>query len=137
MKGNCFIDTNILIYAHTDRDPHKQSVAQKLLKSEGIFVSTHVLMELTNVLSKRLIKDWKIVAKIVKETSDYYNIHTVNSTTIELSLSLAPKYKYSFYDSLIIASAIESDCKTLFSEDLQHNQKIEDSLMIVNPFKQD
>jgi predicted nucleic acid-binding protein len=48
-------------------------------------------------------------------------------------LEIKEKFKFSFYDSLIIAAAIEANCKTLYSEDLQHNQKIYD-LAIVNPF---
>jgi len=51
------------------------------------------------------------------------------------SLDIHEKFKYSFYDSLIIAAAIEANCKILYSEDLQHNQKIYD-LMIINPFMQ-
>ena len=136
MKDNCFIDTNILIYAHTDLDPHKQMVAQRLLKSEGLFVSTHVLMELSNVFSKRFIKDPKVISKIIKETFSFFNVQAISSSSLELALThIIPKYKYSFYDALIIASAIESDCKVLYSEDLQHNQKIEGSLTINNPFK--
>ena len=46
----------------------------------------------------------------------------------------ARKYNYSFYDSLIIAAAIESGCSILYSEDMQHNQLIEEKLKIVNPF---
>ena len=44
------------------------------------------------------------------------------------------KYKYSYYDSLIIATALESKCKILYSEDMHHGQIIENSLKIINPF---
>jgi hypothetical protein len=47
---------------------------------------------------------------------------------------IAEKYQFSFYDSLIIASALKCDCYTLYSEDLQHGQIIEDKLKIINPF---
>jgi predicted nucleic acid-binding protein len=43
------------------------------------------------------------------------------------------RYRFSFYDSLIIAAALEAGCNTLYSEDLQHNQKVE-WLTIINPF---
>ena len=45
------------------------------------------------------------------------------------------KYKYSYYDSLIIAAALESKCTVLYSEDMQHDQIIESTLQIINPFK--
>ena len=49
------------------------------------------------------------------------------------SLNIQSRYRYSFYDSLIIAAALEADCKTLYSEDMQHGQHIE-QLIIENPF---
>ena len=50
------------------------------------------------------------------------------------ALKIASKYKYSFPDSLIIATAIEYNCNVLFSEDMHHNQIIENTLKIINPF---
>jgi predicted nucleic acid-binding protein len=41
----------------------------------------------------------------------------------------------SYFDSLILASACETGCQTLYSEDLQDGQRIENQLMIVNPFR--
>ncbi|MBC8485458.1 MAG: hypothetical protein H8D45_05400 [Bacteroidetes bacterium] len=52
-----------------------------------------------------------------------------------LCWKLKEKYHYSVYDSLILASAIEADCTILFSEDLHHNQLIENKLRIINPFR--
>jgi len=49
------------------------------------------------------------------------------------ALDIREKWKFSFYDSLIIAAAVEANCKILYSEDLQHNQKIYD-LTILNPY---
>ena len=49
------------------------------------------------------------------------------------AIGLASRWKYSFYDSLIIASALQSECRIIYSEDLQHGQKVE-GVMLVNPF---
>jgi predicted nucleic acid-binding protein len=49
------------------------------------------------------------------------------------ALSVKARYQFSFYDSLIVAAALEADCERLLSEDLQHGQRIE-GLTIVNPF---
>ncbi|TGM87816.1 PIN domain-containing protein [Leptospira bouyouniensis] len=50
------------------------------------------------------------------------------------SLKIKEKYKFSYYDSLIINAALELKCTKIFSEDFQANQKIE-TLEIINPFK--
>jgi predicted nucleic acid-binding protein len=51
------------------------------------------------------------------------------------AVDILDRYKYSFYDSLIIATALENKCMILYSEDLQHNQGIGKKMKIVNPFK--
>lgn len=56
--------------------------------------------------------------------------------TINQALKLAKKYRYSYFDSLILASALEHDCSILYSEDMQHQQLIENKLTIYNPFVQ-
>jgi len=51
-----------------------------------------------------------------------------------LGLDIAERYGFSFYDSLIVGAALLADCPTLYSEDLQHGQKIENRMVIANPF---
>ena len=75
-----------------------------------------------------------MIQKILTETIFYLPVRTISSKTIRSGLDVHEKYQYSFYDSLIIASALENECSILYSEDLQHNQKIEKSLTIINPF---
>jgi len=55
--------------------------------------------------------------------------------TIKLCVSIKEKYSYSWWDSLVLASALENDCAILYSEDLQPNQVIENQLKILNPFE--
>jgi predicted nucleic acid-binding protein len=58
----------------------------------------------------------------------------IDETTIKQALYIKDYYRYSYYDSLIITSSLESGCSIVYSEDLQHGQIIENSLRIVNPF---
>jgi len=51
-----------------------------------------------------------------------------------LACDIAKRYSYSYYDSLIISAALEANCDTLYSEDMQNGQIIEKVLRIVNPF---
>ena len=51
------------------------------------------------------------------------------------AIKIKEEYKLQFYDSLIIATALENSCSILYSEDMQHGQIIENSLKIINPFE--
>ena len=59
---------------------------------------------------------------------------SINKSTVELCWEMRNRYHYSYYDSLILASAVESRCTIIYSEDMQHGQVIEKELKIVNPF---
>ena len=61
-------------------------------------------------------------------------VHTNQPQTIFKACNVAERYQFSFYDSLIIAAALESNCNILYSEDLQYNQIIDGVLTIINPF---
>jgi predicted nucleic acid-binding protein len=135
MKDNNFIDTNILIYSHTVQDEKKMKIAQEILSSQQtIIANTQVINESINVLIKRFKIPLNDIQKIVDQTFLYLPIKTVDHITIRLGLKICEKYHFSYYDSLIIASALQNECSILYSEDLNHNQKIENVLTIINPF---
>lgn len=135
MKDNCFIDTNVLVYCYTADEPVKHQIALDIACDSNTFISTQVLTELSNTLKKKFKLDWKSVEKVISEVSSDFNIFINKPSAIEHACRIADKYKYSFYDSLIIAAALSSDCKTLYSEDLKDGHIIEKCLIIVNPFK--
>lgn len=135
MSVNCFIDTNILVYCYTDDEPVKQQKALDIANNPDTFISTQVLTELSNTLKKKFKLDWQAVEKVISEVSSDFNVFVNKPDTIERACQIADKYKYSFYDSLIIAAALSSNCKILYSEDMQDGQAIENSLKIINPFK--
>jgi predicted nucleic acid-binding protein len=135
MRDNCFVDTNILVYCYSEDEPAKQETALNMAKNSTAFISTQVLTELANTLNKKFKLDWKTVEKVLFELRSEMNIFLNKPSIIEQSCQIADKYKYSFYDSLIIAAALACNCKTLYSEDMQDGQVIENSLTIVNPFK--
>jgi predicted nucleic acid-binding protein len=62
-------------------------------------------------------------------------VHDNTIDTVRKANVLKNKYGYSFYDSLILAAALECGCNTLYSEDMHDGQVIESSLKIINPFK--
>ncbi len=130
---NRFFDTNILTYYYTRTDLLKrQRVGSLLLEHERI-VSTQVLSELSNVLSSKVKQSWPIIRGVIHEVCDSFTVTVVTGTTVTSAISLAERYKYSYYDSLILAAGIEASCSILYSEDFQHNQVIE-GMRIINPF---
>jgi predicted nucleic acid-binding protein len=63
-----------------------------------------------------------------------FEVSLINKFSIEKALKIAQDYKYSYWDSLIIASALENECSILFTEDMQNGQVIEGRLRIKNPY---
>jgi predicted nucleic acid-binding protein len=127
-----FLDTNILFYA-LGRDDPRQGVAQKLL-TEGGVISVQVLNELAATLHNKLGMNWDEIHQAAESIlilcPEPYNL---TLETHRSALAFSKRYRYFIYDSLIIAAALEANCDTLYTEDLQHGQVIE-NLQIVNPF---
>ena len=135
MNVNRFIDTNILVYCYTDDEPIKQQKALAVVNNQDTFISTQVLAEFSNTLKKKFKLDWPKVKNVISEVNSNFNVFINNPSTIDQACHIADKYQYSFYDSLIISAALSCNCKTLYSEDMQDNQVVENSITIVNPFK--
>jgi len=135
MNDNCFIDTNILVYCYADDEPVKHQEAIDIANGSDTFISTQVLTELSNTLKRKFKLDWQAVENVISEVSSDFNVFVNKPDTIEQACQIAEKYQYSFYDSLIISAALSCNCKTLYSEDMQNGQVIDNRLTIVNPFK--
>lgn len=130
-----FIDTNILIYLYTSTEDSKRVRAASLLLDHEVVISTQVLNELTNVLLKKYQFSWETIRNVFAEISGMFPIHIVTKDTVLQAYDIGEQYKFSYYDSLIVASRLESSCELLFTEDLHNGQIIKDSLTIKNPFK--
>jgi predicted nucleic acid-binding protein len=137
-KDRIFIDSNVLISLAEDNF-EKKVIAAALLSNRPV-ISTQVVNENISALLKKGIPLQKTLshAEKIKEESCLKSISF--STSIK-ALSIYERYRFSWYDCLIIASALENNCKILYSEDMQHNQVIENpgnngagKLTIVNPF---
>ena len=135
MNDKVFFDTNVLVYAYSNTEPDKQVIARKLIAESVSYVSTQVLKELTNTLTKKFRNSWQEAKNAVLESSKNNLLYTNEIQTILNACDIADRYKLSFYDSLIIAAALECECSILYSEDMQDTQTIEGNLKIVNPFK--
>lgn len=128
-----FIDSNVLVYAFT-ADP-RAATAQVLLK-RGCVTSVQGLNEFANVARRKLGKTWRDVREALAA------IRILCPTILPLDLGthvdavrIAERYGYTIFDALIVASALRSNCTTLWSEDMQDGAVIDGRLTIANPFR--
>ena len=129
-----FFDTNVLVYA---QGPGAKGEAARGALMDGGIISVQVLNEFANVLRRKFRLEWNIVAAAVADVRELFDsIRPVDIETHEAAIALAEAHGFSFYDSLIVASALQAGCETLLTEDLQAGRRI-DSLVIVNPFAAD
>jgi predicted nucleic acid-binding protein len=126
------IDTNVLIYLEGN-DTAKRKIAEMLLSCNPL-VSPQVISEFINV-TRRLRQIPK--SKIIAEAAALFRtcpIATIKHATLDLALYLIQRYDFQIFDSIIVATALESDCATLYSEDMHHELTVENRLKIINPF---
>jgi predicted nucleic acid-binding protein len=128
---SAFLDTNILVYAQ--QFGAKAETSQRLI-TEGGTISVPVLNELANVLRKKLGRSWRDIELVLDDIDNALDpALPLTAKTSRAALALARDHNLGFYDAQIVASALESGCDTLFSEDMQHGRKF-GGLTIVNPF---
>ena len=126
-----FFDTNILLYAVKPGDPRAERA--RLLLAGGGIVSVQALNEFTNVARRKLGQPWREINEKLGAVRALCEVRPLTVATHERALALAERYTYQIYDALHLASALESGCSVLYTEDLQHGQHI-DGLTIRNPF---
>jgi predicted nucleic acid-binding protein len=133
MPAKVFIDTNIVIYA---LGPH----SEKTDRAASLFVqqptiSTQVLSETANVALKKLAMPLLDARKLLLTLESLCRVEIITSACLHRALNIAERYGFSWYDSLIVASALEAGCDALYTEDMQHGQVLEAKLTVTNPFQ--
>jgi predicted nucleic acid-binding protein len=133
--SHVFIDSNIIIYAYSDTEKTKQLISRQLIKENSTIISTQVLQEVANALSRKFKIGYSAIAQTLQECIlDNDVLYLNRQDTVFKACNIAARYQFSFYDSLIIAAALETNCSYLYSEDLQHKQVIANALTIINPY---
>jgi len=138
MKDKVFLDTNIIVYAHDRSSGEKHAVAKEIMdhlwESRQGVISVQVLQEFFVCVTKKIVKPILIKdARVLLEYLSNWEV-VANDKYITLkAIDLLEKYRFSFWDSLIIQAAIQSQSHVLFSEDLPDGQVITGT-KILNPF---
>jgi len=139
MSGRFFLDTNIFVYSFDANSPKKASQATKLIRkgieTRGGIVSYQVVQEFFNVALRRFLKPMSSVDAEQYLSTTFRPLLAVHSSLALYgeALRIGARFRLAWYDSLIVASAIEGQCNVLYSEDFQDGQKIE-SVSMSNPF---
>jgi predicted nucleic acid-binding protein len=138
MSDRCFVDTNVLVYAH-DRDSvgkceRARSLTQELWEGGNGALSTQVLQELYLSLRKKVIRPLSSLAA-EQTLRDYFAWYLVINTPASIlrAVELESRYQVSFWDALILQAAEVAQAEILYSEDLNHRQMY-GSVRVVNPF---
>jgi len=137
MTEKVFIDSNIFIYAYTGDDEQKHSIARDLLRKHvsdsEIILSVQILNEFYAVMERYKYPHGGIIS-FLNEIIEQVQVVPLELETVRRCIIIREKYGYSWWDSLVLASALEHDCTILFSEDMQSGQMIEGRPVIMNPF---
>lgn len=136
MKGKVFFDTNLWVYLYSKDPVEKYSQVNEIFLAniESLIISSQILGELYNVLVKKKLRTREQSQEILSQLIDGFDILKIDAQKVLDATGINFRYGYSYWDSLIIATALQSGCSILYSEDMQHDQLIEDKLRIINPF---
>ncbi|XDD52262.1 PIN domain-containing protein [Leptospira sp. WS92.C1] len=139
MKDKIFLDTNLFVYNFDTVDLTKQKRSKEIistaLSTTNYLISYQVIQEFSNVALKKFqvpLKSKDLELYLQKVMFPLCSVYYTNENILK-AIEIRDKYKLSFYDSILIGSALEANCKTLLSEDFQDGLSIY-GMRIVNPF---
>src|SRR5215469_16256609 len=139
MSGRFFLDTNIFVYSFDASSPKKSAQSTKLIRSaietRGGIVSYQVVQEFFNVALRRFAKPLSSADAEQYLLTTFRPLLSVHSSPALYgeALRTGARFRLPWYDSLIVASAIEGQCDVLYSEDFQDGQQF-GRVLISNPF---
>ena len=145
MNDRIFVDTNILVYAYVcnddddnknkDKDIEKHNRAKQVLQVTDNYyvISIQVLSEFYVTLTKYKIEH-DAISRIISEIVTFCEVAAIGLETVNYAVKLKKRYGYSYWDCLILSSALESRCTKIYSEDMRDGQTIESSTVIANIF---
>lgn len=137
--GLFFMDTNILVYGFDSTAPRKKEIARQLiagaLATRNGIISTQVVQEFVSLALRKFAQPMSVAECRVYLQATLLPLcqYFPSLSSYDRALLIVQETGYHFYDALIVTAAVESGCRTLYSEDLQHGRVIQ-GLSIVNPF---
>jgi predicted nucleic acid-binding protein len=137
MSDRVFVDTNIWLYSliqTSEEDTRHQIAATFLDKVERPVISTQVIREAAHNLIKKARMPEDSIQTLISSWYQDCIVQVSCEAQFLLASRLRGLYSLSYWDSLIVAAALEANCVKLYSEDMQHGQIIDGKMTIQNPF---
>lgn len=140
MTGPIFVDTNVLVYAKDRKDPVKRLRATEWLDMLWDTGSGRVSFQVLNELYATVTKVGGLglppdgARAFVRAYLAWHPI-TEDAALLEQGWAIQDRYRFSWWDSLIVAAAHVAGCRYLLTEDLQHEQRLLGGLVVLNPFE--
>ena len=138
MSDKIFIDTNVWLYALIESDESlekHQKAKHCIANTENIIISTQVVNEVCVNLLRKGKKDMPYIAQFIAEFTTAYQTLAQTTEDLVIASTIRADYHVSYWDSLMIASALRANCQILFSEDMQDGLYVYQRLRIQNPLK--
>ena len=133
MNERIAIDTNIVLYALNDADPVKKTTSLDIIRYYPV-LSSQSFTEVINVCRRK----WKYDKNKQIDVGEFLLANSqlvpTNEDVVRLAHRLIVSYNFQYFDSLIVAGALQANCSTLYSEDMHHQLLVEKQLRIINPF---
>ena len=137
--GGQFVDTNVLIYAHdvSSGFKHERAVAllETLWSSRTGHLSIPILQEFFVTVTQKLPKPLspERAIQIIGELA-VWEVHRPDVDDVLDAIQLHQRYQLSFWDAMVLNSAVQLGCETLWSEDLNPGQQYS-GVLVRNPFR--
>jgi len=130
-----FIDTNVWLYSFIQsQDKAKTKIATTIIKECEIVINTQIINEIcVNLLKKANFSEQRIQS-LIKGLYRKYTVCDLSQDILLTASEIRTQHSFSFWDSVVAASALDCDADYLVSEDMQDGFKLEDELTIINPF---
>lgn len=141
-NSRCCFDSNIWLYlfltdtnSDSSEEVRKHHIAKNITNADNNIISIQVINEVCAVLLRKAKVSEIRIKQIIQEFYDGCIVIEINHFIIIKASELRTNYNFSFWDSLIIASALFSGANILYSEDMQDGLIVDNQLTILNPFK--
>jgi predicted nucleic acid-binding protein len=133
MPADVFFDTNVLIYSIAQNDP--RSMQAETLLAAGGRVGVQQLNEMVSVTRRKMGMPWPEIREALDAILTLCPTPVaITLATHQSALEIAERYGYGIYDALVLAAALQSKCRIIYSEDFQDGQLIEGKVTVRNPF---
>ena len=137
--GRSLLDTNILVYSFFEGDKAKRTTARALVRAaldkHDAIISFQVVQEFLNVATRKpqcrmsQAEAQMYLANVLAPLCEVFPDAALYSN----ALSIADETGWSFYDSVVVSSALAGGCDTVLTEDLQDGRTIR-GIVVRNPF---